>query len=37
VGGIPGAEYKAAFSIFCLLVVGIVIVEIAIFKKKKWM
>jgi zinc transporter len=37
VGGIPGAEYKAAFSILCLLVVGIVIVEIAIFKKKKWM
>jgi zinc transporter len=37
VGGIPGAEYKAAFAIFCLLLVGLVIVEIVIFRKKKWM
>ena len=37
VGGIPGSEYKAAFAIFCLLLVGLVIAEIVIFKKKKWM
>ncbi|MGD8371845.1 MAG: zinc transporter ZntB [Syntrophobacterales bacterium] len=37
VGGIPGAEFKAAFAIFCLLLVGLVIAEIVIFKKKKWM
>ena len=37
VGGIPGSEYKAAFAIFCLLLVGLVIAEIVVFKKKKWM
>jgi zinc transporter len=37
VGGIPGAEFKAAFAIFCLLLVGLVVAEIVIFKKKKWM
>ena len=37
VGGIPGSEYKAAFFVFCALLVGLVIVEVVIFKKKKWM
>ncbi|NIR15079.1 MAG: zinc transporter ZntB [Desulfobacterales bacterium] len=37
VGGIPGAEYKAAFAIFCMLLVAVVIIELIIFKKKKWM
>ena len=37
VGGIPGAEYKAAFAIFCLLLMGLMIMQIVIFKKKKWM
>jgi zinc transporter len=37
VGGIPGSEYKAAFAIFCLLIVGLIIAEVIIFKKKKWM
>jgi len=37
VGGIPGAEYKAGFAIFCLLLVGLIIAEVIIFKKKKWM
>jgi len=37
VGGIPGAEYKAAFAVFCMLLVGLIIVEIIIFKRKKWM
>jgi zinc transporter len=36
-GGIPGAEYRASFAIFCLLLVGLIIAEIVIFKKKKWM
>lgn len=37
VGGIPGTEYKAAFAIFCMLLVALVIIELIIFKKKKWM
>jgi zinc transporter len=37
VGGIPGSEYKAAFAIFCLLLVGLIIIQIVIFKRKKWM
>ena len=37
VGGIPGAEYKAAFVIFCMLLVALVGIEITIFKRKKWM
>ncbi|MGD8917148.1 MAG: zinc transporter ZntB, partial [Syntrophobacterales bacterium] len=37
VGGIPGSEYKAAFFVFCLLLVALVVIEVIIFKKKKWM
>jgi Mg2+ and Co2+ transporter CorA len=37
VGGIAGAEYKAAFAIFCMLIVALVVIELIIFKKKKWM
>jgi zinc transporter len=37
VGGIPGAEYKAAFAIFCMMLTIIVIIELIIFRKKKWM
>ena len=37
VGGIPGADYKAAFAIFCLLLAAVVVIEIVIFRKKKWM
>ena len=37
VGGIPGAEYKAAFAIFCMFLGAIVIIELIIFRKKKWM
>lgn len=36
-GGIPGAEYKAGFAIFCLVLVVVLVAEIVIFKKKKWM
>lgn len=37
VGGIPGSEYKAAFFIFCLLLAALVVIEVIIFKRKKWM
>jgi zinc transporter len=37
VGGIPGAEYKASFAIFCMLLVGLIIIQLVIFKMKKWM
>ena len=37
VGGIPGAEYKASFAIFCMFIVVLVVIELIIFKKKKWM
>jgi zinc transporter len=37
VGGIPGAEYKAAFAIFCILLVGLIIIQLVIFRRKKWM
>ena len=37
VGGIPGAEYKGAFLVFCLIIFVIVFVQILIFKKFKWM
>ena len=37
VGGIPGAEYKAAFAIFCMMLGAIVIIQLIIFRKKKWM
>ncbi len=37
VGGIPGSEYKAAFFVFCFLLVALVVIQVIIFKKKKWM
>jgi len=37
VGGIPGAEYKGSFYVFCLILVAVVIMQIKIFKKMKWM
>ncbi|MDB1125199.1 zinc transporter ZntB [Vibrio algarum] len=36
VGGIPGAENNNSFVIFTLLLVGVVAIQIWIFKKKKW-
>lgn len=36
VGGIPGAENSHSFVIFTLLLVGVVAIQIWIFKKKKW-
>jgi len=37
VGGIPGSDYKAAFFVFCFLLAALVVIEVIIFKKKKWM
>ena len=37
VGGIPGAEYKGSFYIFCGILVSVSFIQIIIFKKLKWM
>ncbi|MDH3948942.1 MAG: zinc transporter ZntB, partial [Gammaproteobacteria bacterium] len=37
VGGIPGADYKGSFIIFSLMLIIIVLLQIWIFKWKKWM
>ena len=37
VGGIPGAEYKGSFYIFCGILVSVSFFQIYIFKKLKWM
>ena len=37
IAGIPGAEYKFAFFVFCLFLVIIVVLELVVFKRKKWM
>lgn len=37
VGGIPGAEYKGSFYIFCGILIFVSAMQIYIFKKLKWM
>jgi zinc transporter len=37
VGGIPGTEFKGAFVIFCVILVLLVILQVWLFKVKKWM
>lgn len=37
VGGIPGAEYKGSFYIFCGILVLVCFLQVYIFKKLKWM
>ena len=37
VGGIPGAEYSGSFIIFCVFLTFIVLVQVWLFKRKKWM
>ena len=37
VGGIPGVESPWAFAIVCLILVGIALVQIVVFRKMKWM
>ena len=36
VGGIPGADNSDAFVAFCLILIGIVIVQIGLFKRLRW-
>lgn len=36
VGGIPGTENKWAFTIFCILLIGIAFAQVWLFKRKKW-
>ncbi len=36
IGGIPGADNRMAFSLFCLFLVILVVIQIYIFKRKKW-
>lgn len=36
VGGIPGADNIDAFWIFCVILIVLVVVQIAFFKKQKW-
>ena len=37
VGGIPGAEWKSAFIVVCIVLVGIAFFEYWIFKWKQWL
>ncbi len=37
VGGIPGADYKGSFAIFCVILIAIVAFQVWFFKRKKWM
>ena len=37
VGGIPGAESSMSFYIFSIMLVGIVAIQLYIFRKKKWL
>ncbi|MDA0323780.1 MAG: zinc transporter ZntB [Verrucomicrobia bacterium] len=37
VGGIPGTDSKFAFTIFCIVLLGIAGVQVWFFKRKKWM
>lgn len=36
VGGIPGSENTSAFGIFILILIAVVVLQVWIFKKKKW-
>ena len=36
VGGIPGSDNHYAFAVFCVILMVIVIMQVAIFKKLKW-
>ena len=37
VGGIPGADYAGSFAIFVLMLVLLVVVQLWLFRRKKWM
>ena len=37
VGGIPGVDSGWAFTIVCLILIGIAVVQAIVFKKMKWL
>jgi zinc transporter len=37
VGGIPGTDFNGSFAIFCVILVLLVVLQIWLFKVKKWM
>lgn len=37
VGGIPGADNKMAFFVFCLMLAIVIIMQVLLFKRKRWM
>ena len=37
VGGIPGADYELAFWVFCTMLFVIAVLQVAIFRKLKWL
>ena len=37
VGGIPGGQKPAAFIVFCLILIILVVLQIVYFRWKKWM
>jgi zinc transporter len=37
VAGIPGAEYKGAFAIFCGLLVLIAVLQILLYRRLSWL
>ena len=37
IAGIPGAEYPHAFTVFCAILIVIVIAQAALFRKMKWL
>jgi zinc transporter len=36
IGGMPGIEHQWAFWLFTAMCIGLVVVQIALFRKKKW-
>ena len=36
VGGIPGADNPNSFYIFILILIGLVAIQVVVFKKRKW-
>lgn len=37
VGGIPGSEYQLSFYIFTIILLSIVVIQLYIFRKKRWL
>jgi len=37
VGGIPGTDSKSAFALFCILLIGVAVLQLWVFKRKRWL